>query len=71
MENLNAMIFYYNQEIRIESSIYNYDQVLKHLTKLIQLLKTKRDRLAQQNPQTKNDLNFADYRLGVALQDLS
>ena len=39
MENLNAMIFYYNQEIRIESSIYNYDQVLKHLTKLIQLLK--------------------------------
>ena len=70
-ENLNAMIFYYNQEIRIESSIYNYDQVLKHLTKLIQLLKTKREKLAQQNPQNKLELNFSDYRLGVALQDLS
>lgn len=71
LENIDAQIYFYNQEIRTESSLYNYAQVLHHLPKLIQVLKIRMAKMQENGPVDQAELNFYNYRLGVALQDLS
>ena len=63
VENLEICIFYYTQQIRLESSFYNRMKVLSFMPKLIQLLKARQQKCAPGS----SELNFWNFRLGVCL----
>lgn len=63
VENLDAQIYYYTQQVRRESAIHYRLYVLEHLPKLIQLLSARRTMCADD----KKESNFWTFRLGVTL----
>ena len=62
IENLDAQIFYYTQQIRREVSSYNRMQALSHIPKLINLLKMRTSKAKDEK-----DANFWSFRLGITL----
>ena len=68
-ENLDAQIFYLNQQVRREIAVFNRVKALNHIPKMLTLLNARKRLYEAEND--AEGLNFVTFRTAVTLQDLA